>query len=27
LVPSEDTEGKEAAKDTGLLTKRKRGDE
>jgi hypothetical protein len=27
LVPSEDTEGKEAAKDTGAATKRKRGDE
>jgi hypothetical protein len=27
LVPSEDTEGKEAAKDTGVPTKRKRGDE
>jgi hypothetical protein len=27
LVPSEDAEGKEAAKDTGVLTKRKRGDE
>jgi hypothetical protein len=27
LVPSEDTDGKEAAKDTGVPTKRKRGDE
>jgi hypothetical protein len=27
LVPSEETEGKEVAKDTGLLRKRKRGDE
>jgi Leucine-rich repeat (LRR) protein len=27
LVPSEDTEGKEVAKDTGVLMKRKRGDE
>jgi hypothetical protein len=27
LVPSEDTEGKEAAKDIGVPTKRKRGDE
>jgi hypothetical protein len=27
LVPSEDTESKEAAKDTGIRTKRKRGDE
>jgi Ran GTPase-activating protein (RanGAP) involved in mRNA processing and transport len=27
LVPSEDTEGKEAAEDTGVLNKRKRGDE
>jgi hypothetical protein len=27
LVPSEDSEGKEAAKDTGVQTKRKRGDE
>jgi Ran GTPase-activating protein 1 len=27
LVPSEDTEGKEAAKDTGVPKKRKRGDE
>jgi hypothetical protein len=27
LVPSEDTEGKEAAEDTGVLTKRNHGDE
>jgi hypothetical protein len=27
LVPSEDTEGKEAAEDTGVPKKRKRGDE
>jgi hypothetical protein len=27
LVPSEDTEGKEAAEDTGVVTKRKRGEE
>jgi hypothetical protein len=27
LVPSKDTDGKEAAKDTGVPTKRKRGDE
>jgi hypothetical protein len=27
LVPSEDTDGKEAAKDTGVPTKRKRVDE
>jgi hypothetical protein len=27
LVPSEDTEGKEATTDTGVPTKRKRGDE
>ncbi len=27
LVPSEDTDGKEAAKDSGVPKKRKRGDE